>query len=50
MSSTHINACQNCGHFYCCECSDAREWQQFCSEECQDEYSGGQEDEDESGN
>lgn len=47
--STHINECQNCGHFYCCECTDAEEWQQFCSQNCQDEYLA-QEDEDESGN
>jgi len=36
-TSTHINTCQNCGHAYCCECTNAQEWQRYCSEECEEE-------------
>ena len=29
--STHIATCKNCMHHYCCECTDAETWQEFCS-------------------
>lgn len=38
MISTHINTCRNCGHQYCCECTEAENWEYFCSVECEEEW------------
>ncbi len=33
-----IGMCQNCGNWYCIECSVNTNWQMFCSSECEKEY------------
>jgi hypothetical protein len=36
--STHIRRCEECLQNYCCECCDAKDWQRFCSIECEDQW------------
>jgi hypothetical protein len=38
MSNSNIYDCKNCGIYYCIECSDHEHWEEFCCEECYEEY------------
>jgi hypothetical protein len=38
MSNKMIGECKNCGDKYCMECTECDEWQEFCSDECKNEY------------
>ncbi len=33
-----IYICENCQQPYCGECTKAKGWEMFCSEQCEDEY------------
>lgn len=37
-NSKNLNTCKNCEQYYCMECSEANNWHDFCSEECEKEY------------
>lgn len=36
MNPTSIETCKICEQLYCIECSDAKKWQKFCSQDCED--------------
>ena len=33
-----IGSCKNCGQWYCMECSENKNWEEFCSVECEEEF------------
>lgn len=39
MGNAHlIEHCDNCSQDYCCTCSEADDWANFCSKECEKEW------------
>lgn len=38
MNNQMIGKCKYCNQDYCMECSKHKHWQEFCSEDCYDEY------------
>lgn len=45
-NSKMIERCLMCEQDYCAECSDAKQWSQFCGKQCEREYGGSQKVED----
>lgn len=38
MNNKSIDFCKNCEELYCFECSNNKNWAEFCSKECEEEY------------
>ncbi len=38
MNNKSIGKCEFCGQDYCMECSDNKNWEKFCSGECEERY------------
>ena len=36
-NSKSIGNCDQCGQNYCLECTDAKDWQRYCSMDCEEE-------------
>lgn len=36
MDSKKISKCKYCFDYYCMECSNAYNWEEFCSKECEE--------------
>lgn len=37
MDGKSIYECRHCGDYYCADCTDHKDWQIYCSEECSKE-------------
>lgn len=37
-NSKFIEKCENCGEYFCMECSVSENWGVFCSEKCEIEF------------
>jgi len=35
MNSKNINTCKNCNQAYCLECTNAEDYQSYCSKQCE---------------